>query len=664
MVVLMTMTWGLNAQIIFSDNFDSYSPGDLIAQTSSDWSTWSGGGVADDAPVTDEIAFSANNSLKFLQSGTGGPSDVVLPFGGKHEIGVFTYDMQMLIVQGNGAYFNFQGEEQVAQEWVAHCYFLDTGELRIANSNDSPQAYSTFPFNQWFHISFTIDLTNNQWVVSLDGTVVADFANPNNTIASIDIYPFEDNGGTAFYYVDDVAFSYEPPILPDWDAGVNVVRMRGQGMTGQVQEVKGVIKNIGVNTINSFDITWSDGTNSYTQSYSGYDIPSLASATFYHDDPYTMLDGSQTITVTVSNPNGMPDGNAANDTYELNMTGYTPAPDKAVLVEEGTGTWCTWCPRGAVFMDSMIHTYPDHFIGVAVHNGDPMMVPEYNDNLGIAAFPNIVFERESYIGFGTPADVEIPFLQRVTEAPVARLTNEIEYNQSTNELTVTVHAEFLQDVSGDYRLNAILIENDVTGTTSGYNQVNAYANNGNGWMGGFELLSSPVPASMMVYNDVGRALLGGFAGAQGSLPAAITAGETHSYTFTYIVDPAVIDMENTEVIGLITEPSGKCDNATKTAYDDFDSVVNSEEVFANHLAEVYPNPFSSELNVRLALAEATNVEMTVYNAIGAVVAQRDYGQLAGNQILKFNGANQANGIYYIHIKTDNYLITKKVQLQK
>ena len=43
--------------------------------------------------------------------------------------------------------------------------------------------------------------------------------------------------------------------------------------------------------------------------------------------------------------------------------------------------------------------------------------------------------------------------------------------------------------------------------TSGYNQVNAYAGNALGPMGGFESLPNPVPAAQMVYDHVARVLL-------------------------------------------------------------------------------------------------------------------------------------------------------------
>lgn len=663
LVIMITVTVGINAQITFSDDFESYSSGDLLAQSSSDWSTWGGGGAADDAPVSDEFAFSGNNSLKlYSTSANGGPADVILPFGGKHEIGTFTYEMQMYITQSSGGYFNCQAEETPGIQWAFQMYFDPGGQIRVANSSNIVQnSGGSYPYDEWFKVSVDVDLTNNQWMFSVDDNLIVTFENPDNSIATLNLFPAPFDGVSTLFYVDDISFSYEPPTLVNWDASAFDLKMRTTGLTGQTQEIVGTIRNMGINTINSIDITFSDGTNNYTESFSGLDIATYDSYEFIHSDIHTWMEGNNEISITVSNPNGMTDDNDLNDIMEITVTGITPHPDKRVLVEEATGTWCVWCPRGAVFMELMTERYPDHFIGVAVHNSDPMANIEYDAGMtslpGFSGFPVVAMERASLFN---PNVLEQNFFQHVVEAPVARLTNTIT-DFVDGVLEVTVQAEFLTDVSGDYRLNAIIVENGVTGTSAGYAQANAYSGGGAGEMGGYELLSDPVLASQMVYNEVGRELLGGYDGMEGSLPSVITAGEIHEYTFTYNLADDVNPL-NLEVVGVLINPDGTIDNAAKTEADHF--MTSISEKFQHDLAITYPNPFSDQLFVQLELENTTNVEMIVFNALGAVVAKRDYGKLVGNQILTFNSANHASGVYYIHIQTGEVLITKKVQLIK
>ena len=195
------------------------------------------------------------------------------------------------------------------------------------------------------------------------------------------------------------------------------------------------------------------------------------------------------------------DENTANDVGDdISITTVTPNPDRGVLIEEGTGTWCPWCTRGTVYVEGLTKRYPERFIGVAVHNGDPMTVTEYDAGIGglISGYPGAVVERAAGIN---PNALEAPFVAAVQQAPPARLNVGAVIDGSS--LSVSVSATFLQDVPTGYKLAAILIENGVTGTGSGYNQANAYAGGGAGPMGGYELLGGTIPASDFVYNHVG-----------------------------------------------------------------------------------------------------------------------------------------------------------------
>ena len=56
---------------------------------------------------------------------------------------------------------------------------------------------------------------------------------------------------------------------------------------------------------------------------------------------------------------------------------------KNVLIEEVTGTWCTYCPSGIYYIDSLLHNN-DNVIAIAVHNqNDPMAYNDYAVILGI-----------------------------------------------------------------------------------------------------------------------------------------------------------------------------------------------------------------------------------------------------------------------------------------
>lgn len=661
---LFAMTLGvINAQTTFFDDFESYADGALIAQTSNVWETWSGpnGGGADDAPVTTEQAYSGTKSLKlFSPTSAGGPDDIILPFGEKFTDGVFDLEMYMYVVSGTGAYFNLQAEQTPGVTWALEVFFAPDGTVSFAGLNGS------FPVGQWFKLGMSINLTLNYWELFVNDVPQGSWANGVNAVAAMNIYPVY-SGGSASYYIDDVGFIHDEYQLPTLDATMATLNVRDKSLAGSEIIIEGTVKNTGTNPITSMDISWTDGTNNYTDNLSGLNVASLGEYNFVHSTTLTSIDGPTDITVTVSNPNGGGlDENPDNDAQDRTITGYVPAPGKRVVVEEGTGTWCGWCPRGAVLMDLMYATYPEYFIPIAVHNGDPMTVAEYDDNLGLTAFPTMRIMREETFGFGTVGDIENRFFDRIIIAPAATLESAGVYNETTRDLVITSQADFSQSVSGDYRLAVVLVEDNVTGTTAPWNQVNYYAGGANGPMGGYESLPNPVPAAQMVYDHVGRILVGGFFGASGSVPASVAAGEKATYEFSTINIPTNIKTDDLLAVTMLLGPDDQIINANSQTFQELldNEIVSTRELFRNEYAEVFPNPFTHDASLSLSLENPSNVTLRIFSATGAEVAFRDYGVLNGDLVFPLNASHLPAGVYQVHISLDNHLITKKVVIQR
>jgi Outer membrane protein Omp28/Secretion system C-terminal sorting domain len=485
-------------------------------------------------------------------------------------------------------------------------------------------------------------------------------------------FDYDDGGEWNYGWCFDDVKIQEPSVFRDMSfLNLNGETLVANGLVGGEVWPGCTVKNNGVETITSVDLTWTAGSNTVTETLSGLNITFGNSAILQSSTPYIIEEGTNEIAVSISNVNGLgADEDAANDAgNSFTVTSTTVHPDKGVIVEEATGTWCQWCPRGAVFLDVMTHRYPGHFVGVAVHNQDPMVLAAYNSGVtsfpGFSGFPSVVFNRTSILD---PEEIEAPFQTSADIAPPARLKVGAEYNDATRELTVNVGAQFLEDIGAGYKLNAVLIEDGVTGTTAAYNQANAYSGGNFGEMGGYEVLPGSVPASQMVYNHVGRALLGGFAGAANSLPAAATTGQTFGHTFTTYTIPAGYNLDNIHLVGVMTNASGQAVNAIATSLAEAIAngpfVSGTNDVVNNDAISVSPNPFSSVTNVTLNLTTAKDVTMQVYDAVGKLVAERSYGEMVGEQTLPFNGANLTNGMYFIHVRMGDTLATKRVYLSK
>ena len=178
-------------------------------------------------------------------------------------------------------------------------------------------------------------------------------------------------------------------------------------------------------------------------------------------------------------------------------------------------------------------------------------------------FPSVLVDRQTIMD---PSDLEGPTMQTAMEQPVALLSVFATYDESTREYVVEASAQMNETIDqAGYRLNVVLTENGVTGTSNGYAQVNAYSGGGNGPMGGYENLPSPVPADLMVYDHVGRALLGTYDGVAGSLPDMMEQGQIYSHTFDAYTIPAGYNTDNIEVIVMLLDQNGNVVNAGITS---------------------------------------------------------------------------------------------------
>jgi len=83
------------------------------------------------------------------------------------------------------------------------------------------------------------------------------------------------------------------------------------------------------------------------------------------------------------------------------------------------------------------------------------------------------------------------------------------------------------------------------------------------------------------------------------------------------------------------------------------------------LSQNYPNPFNAETNIGYVLAEAGNVNLSVYDISGRLVETLlDGYQEAGEHIVTWNGSTVSSGVYFYKVTTSDYTATKMMNLLK
>jgi len=641
----------------FTDNFDAYTAGNKLAsQSSGAWTTWSNApGGTEDVDVINTDSHSSPNSIYLSSSTTtGGPTDLVRKFGGTYTSGQFSVEMWMKVQAGKGAYFNIQGASPIGSMYSVECFFKADQSIVMSNTTDGTVLTGSYTQGVWFKYNLNIDMNTNTWEVLVDGVSQGTFSNANNQVWAIDIFPVNsDAPNLSGYFIDDFTTTYTPYVAVGLDLATTGMSMTGN-IAGVNQNPSMTVKNLGTTAITSFDMMVDYNGIQQTDNITGVNIASLSSYTFTFSHPINLAAGSNPLVATVSNVNGTTDDVASNDSKTWTINPIVPALGKVVVAEEGTGTWCQWCPRGAVFMDKFTTQYAGVFAGIAVHNGDVMTVTDYDAGMALSSFPGAKVDRGTV---KDPSAIEPDILSRLMIAPTAFITNGATWDAGTRELKVSVSCDFKASATSAYKVACVLTEDDVTGTASGYKQSNAYAGGGNGVMGGFESLPNPVPAAQMVYNHVARIISPSFTGATNSFPATVAVGEVHVVNFTFTL-PASWDENNIHIIGLLRAPNGTIDNAgtatipeaVANGYVDGVSTASVTELSqVDTQIQMYPNPAETYTNVVLNLKEQQNVQLNLVDITGKVLRSKNYGILSGGQQLQIPTASLESGIYFVQI---------------
>jgi len=453
--------------------------------------------------------------------------------------------------------------------------------------------------------------------------------------------------------------------LADVDASLVKVDGESYVLTGEGNYLNYKFKNEGFQPIDTATITWTDGTNIYTEVLTDLNLPFDAEYEGTFSDPFT-ADSPEKYGLNFSlSVSGGVEDSLTNNYVAKTFYGVSTIVPKRVVAEEGTGTWCGWCPRGAVFMEAMRDIYPDVFIPIAVHNGtgEPMKNVDYDAGItafpGFPGFPAVVMDRKEVID---PSDLE---------ATIAALKNAItpvavEVQATIDSLARKMYIQgkvttYTNRENTKFDLVLVVAENDVRGTAAGYRQTNYYAANANGPMGGYESLANPVPAAQMKYDFVGRKLIYGFKGSAAIIPDDIHVDEEFNFTATYVF-PATYDMHQLYVVAMVLDStSGNVLNAAKS-----EAVTSSVKAEIKELGslKIYPNPAQGTAFLDMELTEAATVTMELVNQLGQMVRTQDHGKLpAGHSVLPLRVTGLSAGVYMVKMNIAGQSVLRKLVIE-
>ena len=100
-------------------------------------------------------------------------------------------------------------------------------------------------------------------------------------------------------------------------------------------------------------------------------------------------------------------------------------------------------------------------------------------------------------------------------------------------------------------------------------------------------------------------------------------------------------------------------DVTDVAEGGSEALPDDFELFQN-----YPNPFNPNTEIRFSLPERSRYELTIYNTLGQQVSQYTGKRGPGEVSLRWDGADNAAGVYFYRLQAGDYISVRKMVLVK
>lgn len=420
----------------------------------------------------------------------------------------------------------------------------------------------------------------------------------------------------------------------------------------------GQVFNYGLDTITEFTAKYRmDNGTVYEHTFTGLQIPPFTTHNFIHPVLDTVPSaGRHKVTMWVETAG---DNIHYNDTAYTWLNGVYFKPDKLLVIEEGTGTWNVWGPRGWVLMNQAAGN-DLNICQISVHsNPDSMAMDAYADYLFYLDYyyePFFLFDRRKNVEPDS-------FFYEINKMKNYFGFANIDMSGGLWGTSLSINANITPalDMQGDYRLALVITEDSVRGTSSGYDQRNKYAGGLYGPMGGFETKPDPVPAADMYYNFVARKTFPSPEGVQGMLLPNLDANQTYSYTFHTDIDPSWNINRLKAYVLLIDHGDSTILNAQRLGWSlgVADAGKKVSEI------GMYPNPSSIMANVYFSTTTTERLAWTLCDISGRIIKQNTPQQYpAGKHEISLQTADLQPGVYLFTLQGDDYKKTVKVQVMR
>lgn len=390
-------------------------------------------------------------------------------------------------------------------------------------------------------------------------------------------------------------------------------------------------RNVGGNDVTNYAVKYTvDGKSAKTLAIQK-SVAVNATDTFSVALPSTEV-GTHHVQFIIDQVNGEADAYTPNDTVSALLTVKDPAFKRRVVCEEGTGTWCGWCPRGMVGMQLMKEAHPDQFIAISIHGNDALEIDSttaysYRPLLkttAFAGFPTCIVDRRVS---GDPYG-DIATLYKMETSSDCHISYHVTATWNADSTVAEVKGTFMSDVdmaSPNYYAAYVVLEDSVTG----YIQTNYFHDNENGYMYGWEKKAEHTKD--FAYNDLARGIFASFDGTP-AVTSSVKAKMPVTVSYSVPIPPTVRRKDKVHIAGLIiNHTTGYIENAC-----DVTSIV-TDGISAPSASGTSASVVKRGNDVLVSMNDDTSFSVAVYDITGRELAHKSF--LNGTGTVSFNGNN-------------------------
>lgn len=327
--------------------------------------------------------------------------------------------------------------------------------------------------------------------------------------------------------------------FPEYAVGLNEIKDT-YAPVGESYYSTAIINNIGLIDVQSLEYTYEVNGNK-KKGVVEFEVPLKTDLVNSQTvdllfDPIDEL-GDFMVDVTIDKVNGMPNTFNKSCTFATFVKSFVPV--RRPLIEEYTGTWCSWCARGWLALELIKEWYPETVCAVAYHYNDPMQVTKKFPT-NVENFPNATLNRgdliDPYYGTYESSDFGIQYdidNETALFAPVD-LSLEAYYNEERSKVEVKSFTRFVESTDNvSYKIGYVLVADGLSGTDSQWAQKNAYAGY-TSYKGTYleEMCNLSNPISDIKFNDVAIDV-NATMGIEDSLPATVESTQIYEHCYTY-----------------------------------------------------------------------------------------------------------------------------------